>query len=75
MTKGVTVRARMSSKRQMILMMKLLLKIQLKRMIARILSGPVKSNPIARSKVKSDDTLDRTKQAIIIIASHMMHVS
>ena len=75
MTKGVTVRVRMSSKRQMILMTRLLLKIQLKRMIARILSGPVKSNPIARSKIKSDITLDRTKQAIIIIASHMMHVS
>ena len=75
MTKGVTVRARMSSKMQMILMTRLMLKIQLKRMIARILSGPVKSNPIARSKVKSDDTPDRTKQAIIIIASHMMHVS
>ena len=75
MTKGVTVRVRMSSKRQMILMTRLLHKIQLKRMIARILSGPVKSNPIARSKIKSDITLDRTKQAIIIIASHMMHVS
>ena len=56
MTKGVTVRARMSSKRQVILVTSSLLKIQLKRMFVRILNGPVKSNPVARSKIKSDNT-------------------